>query len=172
MAWLRRAGRGRLADGGVGAWSVAEGRHGRRWRWTVTDPTGPPAGLPRLRHAGLIELDPAGGFARLEIESAEGMLTFHPDPEGVGAHGNVVRPDGVTPVACGWTAGDAVRLIADAFGTAVAGWRGRGVVVTTELELAVGRSGSGRDPDAGEALALDDRGVPVLGDAVDWALEV
>ncbi len=169
MAWLRRAGRGQLPDGGVVAWSVAEGRHGRRWRWTVVDPTGPPAGLPRLRHAGLIELDPAGGFSRLEVESADGMLTFHPDPDEAAAHGNVVRANGVTPVACGWTDGDAVRLKADPFGTAVAGWRGRGVVVTAEL--AVGRS-SGPDPDEGDALALDDRGVPVLDEAVDWALEV
>jgi hypothetical protein len=109
---LRRAGTGRLPDGGIVAWSVADGGRGRRWRWTVTD-----GGT--LRHAGLIELDPAGRFSRLELSSRVGLLTLHPDPDGRSIHGNVVTAEGVRPLAFAWQPRAGVELAADAFATGI-----------------------------------------------------
>ncbi len=156
-AWLRRAGTGRLPDGSLVTWSVAEGARGRRWRWTVADD-------PGLRHAGLVELDD-GGFARLELERPAGMLTLHPDRDRTEAHGNVVRVDGVEPLAVAWSEGDGIAIEGDGFGSAVAGWRGRGWVVGDDLRL--------RRSEAAPGLALDadERGVPELADPQEWPLE-
>ncbi len=157
-AWLRRAGTGRQPDGSLVTWSVAEGARGRRWRWTVADGDG-------LRHAGLVELDRDGRFARLELERGSGMLTLHPDRERTMAHGNVVRPEGVDPLAVSWSDGDGIAIEGDGFGSAVAGWQGRGLLVGRDLRL--------RRPENAPGLALhaDDRGVPLLIDAQEWPLE-
>ncbi len=96
--WLRRAGQGVAADGAIVRWSVAEGTRGRRWRWTVVDGS-------RLRHAGLIELDATGRFARLELETDLGMLTLHPDVRRTEAHGNIVLQAEVRPLALPWRDG-------------------------------------------------------------------
>lgn len=156
--WLRRAGSGRLAEGSVVAWSVAEGARGRRWRWTIAKDAG-------LRHAGLIELDADGRFGRLELETGEGMLTLHPDADRRSAHGNIVRPDGVTPVEVAWSDDDALAIDGDPFGSVVAGWRGRGWRVGPDLAL---RPADGAHA---PALELDERGVPGLIDGREWPLE-
>jgi len=160
-AWLRRAGKGRQPDGSLVAWAVAEGARGRRWRWTVSDGAG-------LRHAGLVELD-GDGFARLELDGRAGMLTLHPDRDGTIAHGNVVRAEGVDPLAVSWADGDAVAIEGDAFGSAVAGWQGRGWVVGHDLRLR--RPNGAPDVASGVALPADDRGVPKLLAAHEWPLE-
>ena len=160
--WLRRAGSGRLPDGALVLWSVAEGARGRRWRWTVSIGEA-------VRHAGLIELDREGRFARLELETAAGMLTLHPDDDRETAHGNVVRHDGVQPIRVAWSDGASVVIEGDPFGTAVAGRRGRGPSVA--LDLTVRPAGDERPREADEALPLDERGVPRLVDAREWPLE-
>jgi hypothetical protein len=160
-AWLRWAGTGGQPDGSLVTWSVAEGARGRRWRWTVSDDAG-------LRHAGLVELDGAD-FARLELESRSGMLTLHPDRERTMAHGNVVRVEGVDPLAVPWADGDRIAIEGDAFGSAVAGWQGRGWVVGHDLRLR--RRDAAPHVGPGLALSADDRGVPVLIDAQEWPLE-
>jgi hypothetical protein len=156
-AWLRRAGTGRLPDGSRVTWSVAEGTRGRRWRWTVGDDGG-------LRHSGLVELD-GGGFARLELHSGAGLVTLHPDRERTMAHGNVVRADGVDALAVAWSDRDSIAIEGDAFGSAVAGWQGRGWVVGVDLRLR--RS----EATAGLALGTDERGIPELIEAQEWPLE-
>jgi hypothetical protein len=157
--YLRRAGSGTLADGSVVTWSLAEGSRGRRWRWTIASDAG-------LRHAGLVERDAAGRFGRLELETAHGMLTLHPDTDRPSAHGNVVHASGVDPIDVVWTDDDGLAIDDDPFGSAVAGWRGRGWVVRTDLQL--------RRDDRGDAhaLQLDERGIPHLRDAREWPLEV
>jgi hypothetical protein len=160
-AWLRRAGTGRQPDGSLVTWSVAEGARGRRWRWTLSDDAG-------LRHAGLVELD-AGGFARLELECRGGMLTLHPDRERTMAHGNVVRAEGVEPLAVPWSDGEGIAIEGDEFGSAVAGWQGRGWVVGRGLRLR--RLDDAAESAPGLALPADDRGVPELLDAQEWPLE-
>lgn len=160
MGYLRRAGRGRIGDGRVVTWSVAEGGRGRRWRWTVL------AGEGTLEHAGLIELDASARFARLEIESAAGMLTLHPADDGLTAHGNVVRRDRVDPIAVPWTADAGIRLDRDPFASALLGAGGEQVVIGADLKVSLGESGA-----EARRLPLDERGVPRLNDATEWPLE-
>jgi len=74
---LRRAGSGRAPDGALVTWSVAEGGRGRRWRWVVTAAGGD------VRHAGLIELDTTGRFARLELASGAEPIHEHAFPDSV-----------------------------------------------------------------------------------------
>jgi hypothetical protein len=157
--FLRRAGTGTLSDGRLVTWSVAEGTRGRRWRWTVVSPAG-------LRQAGLVELDPEGRFGRLELATAHGILTLHPDPDRQAVHGNVVRPGGVGPVEVAWSDDDGLAIEDDPFGSAVAGWRGRGWIVGPDLQL---RREDGEDT---RAVDLDERGIPRLGDTREWPLEI
>lgn len=81
---------GRIVDdaGTATTWSVAEGRRGRRWRWTVVDRQG------MLVASHTVELDPAGRFSRLESAAATGLLSLHKVSDG-SVHGNRVAERGV-----------------------------------------------------------------------------
>jgi hypothetical protein len=100
---LRVGGRGQGADGASVIWSVAEGGGGRRWR--------------EVRNAGqavasslLLETDPAGRFAHLELSTPSGLLTLHPEADGT-LHGHAVVSDGVEHVrGLAWDA-DAIPLL-------------------------------------------------------------
>lgn len=88
---LRFGGRGQGADGAAVVWSVAEGSRGRRWR--------------EVRNAGhavasslLLETDPAGQFAHLELSTPSGLLTLHPEGDGT-LHGHAIVSDGIEHVA-------------------------------------------------------------------------
>ena len=157
--WLRRAGHGRLPDGRGILWSVAEGARGRRWRWTLIDGR-------QLVAAGLVECDPSGAFGRLELATAAGALTFHPDRNGREAHGNVAAPDGVRPIAVAWQPGWGIGLDGDPFGSAVAGWSGSGLRVGLDLAWLP----PGPHPGV-PALPTDARGVPELTASSEWPLE-
>ena len=159
--WLRRAGRGRPDPESVVVWSVAEGNRGRRWRWAVTHESG-------LRVVGLAERLPSGAFGRLELATAGVLLTFHPDPGGGSAHGNVVAADGVRPIEVDWDDRWAVGIREDAFGSAVCGWSGVGFAVDLADGLAWREPGEHADV---AALKCDERGVPILDEAVEWPLE-
>jgi len=96
-AWVRRAGRLDAGGGESILWSVAEGRRGRRWRSLRLD-----------AHGGvvsdlLLETDPGGRWARLELATAAGILTLHPEPGDQEAHGNIVTGRGVVPLAFAWS---------------------------------------------------------------------
>lgn len=96
-AWLRRAGR---IDGGGGEtvlWSVAEGRRGRRWRSLRRDAVG------TVVADLLIEVDHSGRWTRLELATAAGILTLHPERDERSVHGNVVTEGGVVPLALPWS---------------------------------------------------------------------
>ncbi|MDP9481850.1 MAG: hypothetical protein M3P84_01355 [Chloroflexota bacterium] len=87
-ASIRRGGQAVLPTGELIVWSIADGRRGRRWREVVSaDGT--------VVRAVLIESDQAGRLTRLEIATAAGLLTLHPDGEGTLLHGNVVTPAGI-----------------------------------------------------------------------------
>lgn len=159
--WLRRAGRGRIDRDSTVVWSVAEGSHGRRWRWEVTEPKG-------LAVAGLAERLPSGAFGRLELTISGGLLTFHPDQVGTSAHGNIVVAGGVRPIAVGWSDEWAVGIKGDPFGSAVCGWSGVGFVVD-HLDGLVWHEPGTHDDVA--ALDCDARGIPILDDAQEWPLE-
>lgn len=148
------------------AWSVAEGTRGRRWRWTVV------SGEGTLEHAGLIELDGSGRFARLEFETAAGMLTLHPAGDGATAHGNVVRPDRIDPLQVPWQVDTAIRMERDPFASALL-VGGAATTVAIAADLTVSVRASVGDALAGPTLPdLDGRGVPRLEDATEWPLEV
>lgn len=157
-AWLRRAGTGRLDGGGVVVWSVAEGRRGRRWRWTVVDD-----GI--VRHAGLVEQDERGRLGRLELATADGMLTLHPSDDRREIHGNVVAPSGVRGLAFPADGPTELAIEGDAFGTALLG-AGEGMCLRIRDGLLVAATRE-RPP----RLQLDDRGIPILVDAAEWSLE-
>ncbi len=85
---LRRAGRFVEADGGVTVWSVADGRSGRRWRWTIATARG------AFNAAHTIETDQDGRFMRLESATSSRLLTLHREADG-STHGNRVTADGI-----------------------------------------------------------------------------
>src|SRR5215208_2384288 len=87
--WLRRAGRGRRGDDWV-IWSVSEGSRGRRWREVVYSGD-------RVFAALLLETHPTGTFAHLELATASGLLTLHPEGDDT-LHGNVVASTGIEHV--------------------------------------------------------------------------
>lgn len=155
----RRAGTGQLNDGGTVTWSVADGRRGRRWRWTVTDGE-------MLRHAGLIELDPGRRLTRLELSSRFGSLTLHPDHDGRTISGNVVTAEGVRALSFAWDPRAAVEIAVDAFATAIlaTGEIDGTLLIRPKLGVVAG-AGSAR-------LPLDDRGIPRLAEAREWPLEL
>lgn len=130
--WLRRAGRLDAGGGETLLWSVAEGRRGRRWRSLRLAADG--AMVADL----LLEVDPAGRWARLELATAAGILTLHPEPDGQSIHGNVITPAGLRHLALGW--GTDHRLVVEgepvvacALARANPPGTGPGLVVTRDL---------------------------------------
>jgi len=92
---LRVGGRAPLA-GGVGlSWSVAEGSRGRRWRESLD------RGGDLIRSL-LLETDRNLRPTRLEMATASGLLTLHPDPSEVELHGNVVTASGIRHLRFDW----------------------------------------------------------------------
>jgi hypothetical protein len=185
-AMVRRAGRATLADGTQVAWSVADGRRGRRWR-AVTTRDG------ALISAVLLEVAADGRPARLELTTAAGLLTLHPESSG-SLHGNTVTARGVHHLTFAWsaeheleiaglpiTSAVAARRLADS----TAAGRTRTVpVVAVAADLAVAE-GVRRFVRLGEAswriegdgdprpLTIDERGLPVwLAEAEEWPLEL
>ncbi len=159
-AWLRRAGRLDLGGGETVLWSVAEGRRGRRWRSLRLDADG------HVISDLLLELDPTGSWTRLELATAAGILTLHPEPDERATHGNVVTPSGVRHLALEW--GRDHRLVIEGEPVAVAAL-GRphedtapapGLVVDTDLAVTAVR--------ATHAPARPPDGLP----GPSWPLEV
>ncbi len=113
--WLRRAGRLEVGDGQVVLWSVAEGRRGRRWRSIRRDAAG------RLVSDLLLEVDTAGRWVRLELATAGGILTLHPEADDMAAHGNVVTAGGVVPLAFAWSPGHRLAITEEPVAAAALG---------------------------------------------------
>jgi hypothetical protein len=159
---LRRAGRGRLADGSTAVWSVSEGRRGRRWREMHRTADG------TVISSLLLETLPGGRFAHIELSTAAGLLTLHPEPEGT-LHGNVVTTDGIRHVAgLPWTERSVVLVegstIADAAALRALGRdAAEGVRITLELDVV--------ETHESVSLEVDDDGLPLLDDAAAWPLE-
>jgi hypothetical protein len=164
--FLRRAGRAELAHDDVVLWSVAEGARGRRWRWMHQLDQG------FQGNSGTLELLPDGRLGRLEIAAFGGLLTFHPEADGLSAHGNIVTPEGVKPIETSWRPEWRVGILGDPFGSAIAGWAGFGFVVSWQGQLPEGMMWRepGRHDDV-TALECDDRGVPLLERGEEWPLE-
>jgi hypothetical protein len=158
--WLRRAGHGRALDGAIVTWSVAEGRRGRRWREVVATGEG-------IRSSLLLELDPDGRFSHLELSTAAGLLTLHPEVDGT-LHGNRVTADGVHHLRLSWdpstmvvVEGSTVCLAAAPQRVPVQGWLRIGLDLRLELTS-----------DPIDAIAVDADGLPALDAGGTWPLEL
>jgi hypothetical protein len=185
--FLRRAGRGTLPDGTTLIWSLAEGERGRRWRAAATVEG-------RLTHALLLETSPGGKVQRLELTTASGLLTLHPEPDGRAIHGNVVHVGGVRPLAFAWGPEHEIEVVDRPFASAVMLRRlGKTVevgggetvpVLSIDASLVV-RPGSRMVRRIGAArwvvadmanrrettIELDADGIPVLGAPAGWPLD-
>lgn len=171
----RVAGSGRLADGSHVIWTVAEGRRGRRWREVI-------ARDAATVHALLFETDGARRFSHLELARADGLWTFHPEPDGT-LHGNHVTPDGTVRHVKGWpfASGDAVLIEGSPIVAAALGWSHapevavgastalHGVVIELDGRLeriegaSLARLGAARwQMGDGTPFEVDDEGLPVL----------
>lgn len=176
---LRRAGRGLDATGAELIWVVSAGRRGRRWREVrVLDGS--------VASSMLLETDPDGRFSHLELATAVGLLTLHPEPDG-SLHGNAVTDRGVNHVvALPFDPDGAVIVEGSTFALAAAlggpASRGRGgdpvgpldagsslvgPLLVVALDLSIGR---GRLADL-PAITLDAEGLPMLAAAESWPLE-
>jgi hypothetical protein len=182
--WLRRAGSGRDADGFSVVWSIAEGRRGRRWREVRGRDD-------RALSSLLLETNPAGQFAHLELGTPSGLLTLHPERDGT-LHGNVITPEGVEHVSGhAWDANGIVLVegsticqaaAAELLGRAAPVWSSASVPSVTigpktlwlddfypirveRVTAAKWRFGD-REP-----IRIDDRGLPILDEGETWPLE-
>ena len=183
---VRRAGRATLLDGSQLVWTVADGRRGRRWR-AMTTVRG------AMTHALLLEVDADGRVSRVELTTAAGLLTLHPEADETELHGNVTTPDGMRHLAFAWSPEHELQVEGRPLASAVAARHlaprirvGEGtevpmIVIDTVLQLRtaivlVERPAEDRwlfeREGMVELFALDADGVPVgLADALDWPLE-
>jgi len=162
--WLRRAGHGRDAMGALVTWSVAEGRRGRRWREVVADGEA-------VRSSLLLELDADGRFSHLELSTAAGLLTLHPEADGT-LHGNAVTADGIRHVAgLAWDRDRAISVRGSAICLAAErrrdGTRARSWLMI-DLDLRLETVDRVARP---TWQVVDAEGLPVLVDAESWPLE-
>jgi hypothetical protein len=159
---LRRAGRGRLRDGSTVVWSVSEGTRGRRWREMRRTAEGV------LITSLLLETHPDGRFAHIELSTAAGLLTLHPEADGT-LHGNVVTVLGIRHViGLAWAPQSVVLVEGSVIASAaamrtLAGDAADGVRITLDLEVV-----AIHEP---VSLEVDADGLPLLDDAASWPLE-
>ena len=186
---VRVTGMGLLPGGRRLTWTAADGRRGRRWRAATTGADG------RLVHGLLLETSPAGAVQRVEITSAAGLLTLHPEPDGSAIHGNCARDGGVDHVGLPWgpafvllfntspvtaavaAASLAMRVetgcgvsvpvieVADDLTVRLATWRAARVAERRWHLLAA-------DGGIRTTLEIDADGLPVLDDAHRWLMEL
>lgn len=185
--YLRRAGRGLLADGATLIWSAADGERGRRWRASASLDG-------RMTHAVMLETSSAGRIVRLELATTSGLLTLHPAGDGRSIHGNIVHVGGVRPLAFPWSKDHELEIV-DRPGPTVVMIRrlakivevggGETVPVLSIDASLVVRPGTRLvrrlSPDrwlvadvAGgreTTIELDGDGIPVLGAPAEWALD-
>jgi len=183
MTFARRAGSATLPDGRSVTWSLADGRRGRRWRTATRDPDG------RLSEVLLLELDPAGRLSKLELATAAGLLTLH--PEGDALHGNAVTESGVQHLRFPWDASSvivvrgspvtAAAIAARVLGGGVGEGPTSAVVVRPELLAVAGEARLERRGPTTVRIAMfgHERDVDVDADGIpaefrggaDWPLE-
>ena len=152
-------------------WSMAEGRRGSRWREVRVADAAVVSSL-------LLELDPDGRFAHLELATAAGLLTLHPEGDGT-LHGNAILADGVRAiladgvrhiVAVPWQADDLLLVAGSTIARAAAARRGAvtsGVLVALDLTLERRPIGLGD-----RVVELDTDGLPAFPDGQAWPLDL
>jgi hypothetical protein len=171
-----------LPDGAAVTWSIAEGRRGRRWREARIRDDGVTSSL-------LFETEPDGRFVHLELSTAAGLLTLHPEGDGT-IHGNSIGAEGVRHiVGLPWTTQGIVLLDGSAITVAAAAHLLRGSIepgrtVAAEalvigLDLAVRRRSVEAERVSNlawrfqghDAVEVGEDGVPRFSEAREWPLE-
>ncbi len=187
MTPVRRGGHATTADGDRLTWTEAEGSRGTRWREALERRGRPIRAL-------LLEVSSAGRPTRLEMTTAAGLLTLHPEPDETAIHGNVVGPDGVRHLAFVWGP-EHELLVPDSPASATIALRRLGprsvvgsrwtldvLCIDDELEprplrwsfeRVADRTWQLRDTAGREErrLTVDDDGRPIVGEEVVWPLE-
>jgi hypothetical protein len=187
MAPIRRAGRATTIGGEILTWTEAEGTRGTRWREALQrDGT--------LVRSLLLEVSGAGRPTRLEMTTAAGLLTLHPEPDESALHGNVVRGDGVDHLAFAWSAEHELLVLGSPASATIALRRlADHVVVGATRPIDVLRLDDALEPRPAQwtaervaphawhlrtvdgfeerRLTVDDDGRPLLADALSWPLE-
>ena len=169
MPYVRRAGRGRQADGTIVVWSVSDGSRGRRSREVRIAPDG-----GGIISSLLLETDSERRFSHIELSTRAGLLTLHPEADGT-LHGNAIRDDGIEHITgLPWTA-DGMLLVdgsplAEATAARLAARPGVSVatvshVVVVDVELRCRVESRAVGPG-------DDAGFPRLANADAWPLEL
>jgi hypothetical protein len=187
MAPIRRAGRASTLGGEVLTWTEAEGARGTRWREALEREG-------NLVRSLLLEVSTAGRPTRLEITTAAGLLTLHPEADEARLHGNVVRGGGVDHLVFAWTPDHELLVLGSPASATITLRRlaGRIVVGATRtvdvvriddaldprssrwtFERIARHAWHLRDTDGHDELRLtvDDEGRPMLTDALSWPLE-
>jgi hypothetical protein len=172
--FVRRAGTGTFVDGTQVVWSVADGRKGRRWREVRSRDGVVVSSL-------LLETFPDRRFAHMELATAAGLLTLHPETDAT-LHGNAVTAAGIRHiVGLAWPAGSVLVVDGSAIAIAAAAWflatepppsdpGARWPVVLVDPLLDV--KASSMPADALSHDRLDPDGLPVLDDGASWPLEL
>jgi len=154
----------------VVTWTVAEGSRGRRWREVRTAGEGIVSSL-------LLETAPDRRFAHLELSTAAGLLTLHPEVDGT-LHGNTVSAAGVAHVvAVPWPEGSVLLIEGSAIGDAAGAWQaaaahGDAAQLTTTIGLDLTLRASTTASGQLVALDLDPDGLPVPPESRSWPLEI
>jgi hypothetical protein len=187
MASIRRGGQARLPGGASLTWSQAEGARGTRWREASVVGDG-------LVRSLLLEVTSGGRPNRLELTTAAGLLTLHPERDESAMHGNVVTPSGVRHLSFPWSPDHELLVLASPASAALTlGRMASHVAVGSAIDCEVLRIDDALDPQparwrltrTGErdwnlaaidgeerrTVTLDSTGRPVLPEAVDWPLE-
>lgn len=188
MTWDRRGGHAAGPTGDRITWSLAEGARGTRWREAASRD-----GV--LIRSIVLEVAPAGAVMRLEVATAEGLLTLHPEPDASAMHGNVVTPHGIRHLSFDWSpshelvvAGsfiaDAVAVRRIAVTLPVGGHAEVDVLVIDDAlqprpdRWAIERTASDRwtfqprqADNPGREIRVGPDGLPMLDAAETWALE-
>lgn len=147
-----------------------------------------------MTHAVLLETSPGGKVLRLELATASGLLTLHPERDGRSIHGNIVHVGGVRPLTFPWSVDHELEIVDRPGPTAVMVRRlartvhvggGETVPVLSIDASLVVRPGTRlvrrltaerwlvADVSAGREITieLDTDGIPVLGAPADWPLD-
>ena len=134
-----------------------------------------------VRSSLLLETFPDRRFAHLELTTAAGLLTLHPEADGT-IHGNAVRGAGIDHIASvPWPAGSILVVDGSAVAIAAATWflsalwgdRSHDVrmpIVTVSPTLDVRAGTIPGDGFSHEAIDAD--GLPILADGSAWPLEL